>query len=252
MTESSKVRFEIYSLIFIHHISLLIGLLYGQMNFRGLALFFPIYFILSRLGGDLGFHRLFSHQSYKVTAFYENLLLILGTLECKGSSLTWCSHHIRHHQYSDQEKDPHTPQKLSFPRVIYGIWPEFSSELGSLRHILKRTHYFFHKYYFGINLTFLLAMYWFFRFQAGIFLSGPILYSFYIGGLVNYFGHRPHFSSYRNHDTNDHSQNSVLLNLISLGGGMHNNHHRFPKSPINSETWYEVDPPGQISKLIER
>jgi stearoyl-CoA desaturase (delta-9 desaturase) len=72
-----------------------------------LVLSFAVYSIMN-ISVAVGYHQLFTHQSFKTSRFWEVTFAILGTLAFQGSPLAWTHLHHVHHRTSDTEKDPHT------------------------------------------------------------------------------------------------------------------------------------------------
>lgn len=70
-----------------------------------------IFFVLTEIGIEVGFHRLFSHKSFKANDFVQWLLIILGSMAFQGPVVFWTGIHRLHHAYSDKVGDPHFPQK---------------------------------------------------------------------------------------------------------------------------------------------
>lgn len=258
LMSSKRVRFEIYVLLLIHHIAVVISATALYTNRISLPSAAPlivlgVFFLLSRVGGDVGFHRHFSHRSFDTHPIISFSLLLIGSAESKGSSLTWCAHHVMHHAHADTPTDPHSPRYTKPFRVLVGTWREFQPDVRTLRHLLiTPIHRWMHRWYFGYNLAILICVFLWTGIAAGMLFSLPVLMSFYIGGFVNIFGHRPHFLSYRTFDTPDSSQNSPLLHALSMGGGLHNNHHHAPQLPTTQSKWYELDIPYALIKLIRR
>ena len=69
-----------------------------------------LYWISLSFGIGMGYHRLLTHRSYKVPKLVEYFLGICGTLALEGGPIPWVATHRIHHQFSDQEGDPHTPR----------------------------------------------------------------------------------------------------------------------------------------------
>jgi stearoyl-CoA desaturase (Delta-9 desaturase) len=67
------------------------------------------FYWLSGLGITVGFHRYFTHGSFKAKTGLRVALAIAGSLAIQGPVITWVSDHRRHHKYSDKEGDPHSP-----------------------------------------------------------------------------------------------------------------------------------------------
>jgi len=71
-------------------------------------------YLMKGLGITAGFHRYFSHRSYKTNRFIQFLLGLLGTSAIQGGVLWWASHHRSHHKHSDQKDDLHSPVTHGF------------------------------------------------------------------------------------------------------------------------------------------
>jgi stearoyl-CoA desaturase (delta-9 desaturase) len=63
----------------------------------------------SGLGVTVGFHRYFTHGSFKARSGLRVSLAVAGSLAIEGPVLNWVADHRRHHKYSDREGDPHSP-----------------------------------------------------------------------------------------------------------------------------------------------
>ena len=70
------------------------------------------FYYVTGLGISMGFHRYFTHGSYKATRPFKIVLAVAGTLAIEGDVLTWVADHRRHHKYSDREGDPHSPWRF--------------------------------------------------------------------------------------------------------------------------------------------
>ena len=68
-----------------------------------------VFYWVSGLGMTVGYHRYFTHGSFKAKTGLRVALAIAGSLAIEGPVITWVSDHRRHHKYSDQEGDPHSP-----------------------------------------------------------------------------------------------------------------------------------------------
>jgi stearoyl-CoA desaturase (delta-9 desaturase) len=66
----------------------------------------------SGLGIAAGFHRYFTHGSFKCTRAFKIVLAVAGSMAVEGQILDWVSDHRRHHKYSDKEGDPHSPWRF--------------------------------------------------------------------------------------------------------------------------------------------
>jgi stearoyl-CoA desaturase (delta-9 desaturase) len=71
-----------------------------------------VFYTISGLGISMGFHRYFTHSSFKANRGLKIALAIAGSLAIEGPVLTWVADHRRHHKYSDKEGDPHSPWRF--------------------------------------------------------------------------------------------------------------------------------------------
>ncbi|WP_374202654.1 acyl-CoA desaturase [Amycolatopsis sp. GM8] len=68
-----------------------------------------LFFAVSGLGVTAGYHRHFTHGSFKANRPLRIALAIAGNLSAQGPATTWVADHRRHHAFSDRVGDPHSP-----------------------------------------------------------------------------------------------------------------------------------------------
>ncbi len=198
------------------------------------------------LGIGMGYHRLLTHRGYKTPKWLEYFLTTCGTLSLQGGPIFWVATHRIHHQYSDKEGDPHSPQDgkwwahMGWVLVGKSMHHDTSTLARYVPDLAKdKFHIWITKYHYvpmivlgvvllGIGgLPFLL---W------GVFLRTVVgLHSTW---MVNSATHTWGTRRFR---TRDESTNSWWVALLSFGEGWHNNHHAHPVSARHGLTWYEVD-----------
>jgi stearoyl-CoA desaturase (delta-9 desaturase) len=71
-----------------------------------------VFYAISGLGISMGYHRYFTHGSFKSRRGFKIALAVAGSLALEGPVLTWVADHRRHHKYSDKEGDPHSPWRF--------------------------------------------------------------------------------------------------------------------------------------------
>jgi stearoyl-CoA desaturase (delta-9 desaturase) len=200
-------------------------------------------YVVRMFGVTAGYHRYFSHRSYKLNRFFQFLLAALAQSSGQKSVLWWAAHHRVHHMHSDKDPDIHSPGLRGFwwahvgwvisndhdeynPRLIqdFGKFPELR--------FLDRYHWIPPVLLAAIILV---AGGWG-AFLWGFLLSTVLLYhaTFCINSLAHVWGTR-RFA------TADESRNNFLLALITLGEDWHNNHHRFKYACRQGILWWEVD-----------
>jgi stearoyl-CoA desaturase (delta-9 desaturase) len=95
----------------------------GWLGWLDIALAVVMYAI-SGHGVTVGFHRYFTHRSFKANRALKNALAISGSLAVEGPVIRWVADHRRHHKYSDKEGDPHSPWRYgeTVPALMKGMF----------------------------------------------------------------------------------------------------------------------------------
>lgn len=226
------------------------------------CLFFYIVRMFAITGG---YHRYFSHRSYQTSRVFQFFLACLGASSAQKGPLWWASHHRHHHRHSDTEEDVHPP-------IIHGIWYAhvgwvLSSQfvkprLDLMKDFLKfpelrlvdRFHLVppvilgFAIYFLGVLLQ---------RYYPGLGTNGfqMLVWGFFVSTVLLYHGtfcinSMAHLVGSKRFKTGDHSRNCLILALITLGEGWHNNHHRYPGSERQGFYWWEIDITHYILKAL--
>lgn len=242
-----------------------IWLLWGvAFSWVYLVLLFVMY-LISGLGITIGYHRYFTHKSFKTSRFVQALLAISGSMAVEGSVLQWAAVHRSHHQHSDAEHDPHSPHThgAGVKNAIKGMWHAHmgwilsSKDRAHARYVvdlkkdrLVRTMSALFPLWVLLGLLIpavlggLLTMTW-----TGVLLG------FIWGGLVRVFlvhhvtwsiNSVCHIWGSRPFNSHDHSRNNPIFGVLGLGEGWHNNHHAFPTSARHGLRWWQLD----VSYLI--
>lgn len=231
-----------------------IGLLFaGIIPMYYLWFTFIMWILVCGLGIAVGYHRVFSHKTHSLPKWKENILLFLATFAGQGASIFWIAlHRGYHHPHSDTLKDLHSPVAYNKLNAFIG-WQYKITEATNpvnLKYAVdllrKSNHLWFHNHYLKIlwGIPILVAI-----FNWHLALTAFCLVTF-IGVLqdntVNVYGHVKGWFGYRNFETDDQSQNNILLGYLAWGQGWHNNHHYAPRSydfgKSVSGKWWEWDP----------
>ena len=83
-----------------------------------------VMYAISGHGMTVGFHRLFTHSSFKAKKALRVGLAIAGSLAVQGPVIRWVADHRKHHRYSDHDGDPHSPWRYgeTVPALMKGLW----------------------------------------------------------------------------------------------------------------------------------
>jgi stearoyl-CoA desaturase (delta-9 desaturase) len=81
-------------------------------------------YVVAGLGITVGFHRYFTHGSFKASRPLKIVLAVAGSLAIEGPVIRWVADHRRHHAFSDREGDPHSPWRYgeSVPALAKGLF----------------------------------------------------------------------------------------------------------------------------------
>ena len=200
------------------------------------------WFFLSSVVISAGYHRYFSHRSFKALVWYEYLVLILGPLSGSGSVLGWVGVHRLHHNHSDTPEDPHSPKHQPVWRVLTSTFKVPAIRPRHVTDLLKNKRVmWFHKHHKKIRLGtlfmgLLLPIEWYI-----ILIISPMIYGYIGFGLLNTLCHR-----------HENVCNSWLANILTGGEGWHANHHAKPRDWQIGKRWYEWDPAAWFIRLIRK
>ncbi len=210
------------------------------------------------------YHRYFSHKAFKTGRVCQFLFAVLGATATQRGPIWWAAHHRRHHCYSDQGQDVHSPRK-GF------IWSHMGWFL-SLKNFQTREPWVkdLVKYpelcwldRFDIVVPILYAFsLWVLGDQLAVFYPElntngwqMLIWGYFISSIVLVHctlmvNSLAHLYGTRRFDTGDDSCNNAFLALISLGEGWHNNHHHYPVSARQGFYWWEIDISYYLLRLM--
>ncbi len=200
-----------------------------------------------------GYHRYFSHRTFKTTRVFQFILAILAMSSAQQGVLWWASHHRHHHKYSDEEEDVHSPIRRGFwwSHMLWILAPKNRvTHMDRVKDFAKYPELRWldrHHLFVAVACGFVLygvggvtGLYY------GHFLSLVVAWhcTFFINSLAHVFGSR-------RYATTDTSRNSFLLAVLCLGEGWHNNHHHYQRSARQGFFWWEIDLTFYVLKLLE-
>jgi stearoyl-CoA desaturase (delta-9 desaturase) len=248
-----------------------VPLMWGHaVHLRDLILAVVLYAFTGH-GITVGFHRLFTHRSFKARRPLKIVLAAAGSMALEGSLIGWVANHRRHHMFSDQPGDPHSPYWTGGAGVsrLQGFlhahvgWlfgtdttsaERFAPDLLCDRDMVVISRLFPLFAVFSVALPFAIGWLW-----SGTLLGA--LTAFIWAGVIrmallhhmtwstnsvcHLFGHRPSA-------TNDHSTNFAPLALLSLGESWHNHHHAYPSSARHGIQAHQLDSSARLIRMFEK
>jgi stearoyl-CoA desaturase (delta-9 desaturase) len=191
-----------------------------------------------------GYHRYFSHRTYRTGRAFQFVLALLGASSMQKGPLWWAAHHRRHHRHSDQEGDLHSPGRQGFFWAHVGWILSTEHEETELQRVPDLAKYpelrWLDQWHAVPGVALAVGLYLWGGLPAlvwGFFVSTVCCWhgTFMINSLTHMFGRR-------RYETKDDSRNSLILAILTLGEGWHNNHHYWQSSTRNGFMWWEFDP----------
>ncbi len=223
-------------------------------------------YVPTGLGITVGYHRLFTHRSFKTGRAVRVTLAVLGSAAVEGPVIEWVANHRKHHAFSDQEGDPHSPHVGHGDgplAAVRGLWhahvgwlfrsdfasqQRYAPDLLAQSDVVKVNDTFVVWALAGLAVPFALGYALTGRLSGaltGLLWGGAVRIfllhhvTFSINSLCHYYGRRPY-------DTGDESRNLAWLAPLSMGEAWHNNHHAFPSSAYHGLRWWQVDPSALV------
>jgi stearoyl-CoA desaturase (delta-9 desaturase) len=218
-------------------------------------------YVATGLGITVGFHRMFTHKSFDAPTPVRVFWAVAGSLAVQGAVIDWVATHRRHHAYSDEQGDPHSPHLDAADGVRGVIRGLFHAHLGWMfkgdatlaetwapdllqEPAIVKVDRAFPKL---LVATFVLPA------VLGGLLTMSLwgaLTALVWGGLVRLFllhhvtwaiNSICHFYGTRPFESRDEARNNPIMALLAFGEGWHNAHHAFPASARHGLRWWEFD-----------
>lgn len=235
------------------------GYLYGYDSFEWII--FTLLFVYSGISITAGYHRLWSHKTYKAHPILRVFLAFGGALALQNDILNWASDHRRHHRHvDDNKKDPYSAGRGFWFSHIGWILRNYESASDDFSNVqdLKRDPIVMwqHRNYLSLVLLANIALPAFLGFINGDIIAGLLLggllrlvINHHTTYLINSLAHMWGKQTYSNQVS---ARDNPFLALITFGEGYHNYHHTFQWDYRNGVKWWHFDPTKWIINLFSR
>ena len=225
------------------------GLMHGYSGIAWIA--FVVLLMLGGMSITTGYHRMWSHRTFKARWPVRLALALFGGMALQNSIYVWAARHRIHHRYVDDvERDPHSI-KSGFWHAHIGwmlrAWPTSEIDFSQVRDLERDPIVMWqHRNYWSLvwtmNLGIPLVLGWMTGDILGMLLLAGVLrlvvshhFTFFINSLAHTWGKRP----YSEENT---AVDNGLLALVTWGEGYHNYHHAFQADYRNGIRWWQYDP----------
>ncbi len=231
-----------------------------------------VLFAVTGHGLSTGFHRLFSHRSFKPARWVKIALAVAGSMAFEGSVIGWVANHRRHHAYTDRKGDPHSPYAYGTSRrqLTRGLFHahtgwlfqgQATDEARWAPDLLSDPDLVLISNLFPVLCVVSLALPAAIGWAVTGTLAGAVG-GFVWGGLVRVFflhqttfavnsachiwGTRP-FTTRRS----DRSTNFAPLAILSMGDNWHNLHHSLPALARHGVDPGQLDSSARLIRILE-
>ena len=165
----------------------------------------------------------------------------------------WAAVHRKHHHFSDEEGDPHSPYLFGMWTVLFGNYFMYRKEAKDKAVVRKYTPDWKndaldslpgieYAVLGGLAIFMLMFGVWWGLAAWAFHIVAYILLNASINSIC-------HMRGYRNFDNKATNVQSIAL--MTAGEGLHNNHHEYPTSPRLSLRRGEIDPAWPLIRALE-
>ncbi len=230
-----------------------------------------VMYAISGHGVTIGYHRLFTHGSFKANRPLRVALAIAGSLAVEGPVVRWVADHRKHHKFSDKDGDPHSPWRYgeSMRGLTKGLlWAHigwmfdteqtpphiYAPDLLKDKDVVKVSRMFPLWTVVSFLAPALIGGLWSMSWQGAVtgFFWGSLVrvsllhhVTFSINSICHAVGERPFKSR-------DRSGNVWWLAVLSMGESWHNLHHAEPTSARHGVMRGQIDSSARIIRIFEK
>lgn len=218
--------------------------------------FAVVFYVIRMFGITAFYHRYFSHRSFQANRFFSFIFAVMACSAMQEGPLWWAAIHRHHHRYADTDQDVHSPLKrgfwyshigwliarenkririeylkdwMKYPELI--LLDKFSMVIPvAVGALTLLTGHLLYRFAPELNTNGLQLLVW------GFFVStiASAHATFSINSIDHMFGSRRYIMP-------NTSRNNVLMAILTLGEGWHNNHHHYAVTAKAGFYWWEID-----------
>jgi stearoyl-CoA desaturase (Delta-9 desaturase) len=229
------------------------------------------FYYFTGLGISIGFHRYFTHRSFKAKQGLRIVLAIAGSMALEGPVLGWVADHRRHHKYSDREGDPHSPWRFGndWRALIKGLgfahigWmfdgnhtsrEKFCPDLLADRKIAGISRYFALLATISLLAPALIGGLWAWSWQGALtaFFWATLVRVAFLHHVTWSINSICHTFGKEEFEVRDKSRNVNWLAILSFGESWHNLHHADPTCARHGALRGQIDIAARLIWFFER
>ena len=211
-------------------------------------------------------HRTVTHEGLKLHPFVAFLMHLELVLATGIKPREWAAVHRKHHRFSDQEGDPHSPYIEGLWKVLFLNVVMYKREIKNQETIETFTPHWKHDLIdripligdlgpaigmmiLALSFPYFFGLSWWAGGLLGIatwFLNAGIY--IFLNAMINSVCHKVGYRNFKHQK----ATNLQWVALLTAGEGLHNNHHEFPRSATMKATRREIDPAWPVIRLLEK
>ena len=217
-----------------------------------------VLYAASGLAITVGYHRFYSHKTFKLNPVAEFLVISAGNLTAAGTVLDWVHDHRRHHKFVDTDRDPYNIKKgFWWADFIWLFHRRWNWDQNIIKDLAKNKLVMFqHRFYGGLmvgtNIAVILLVGWLSGDYLGAFVFAFLLRMFFGHHCMFFINSLAHFSGSKPYSTEHTAVNNWFISFLTFGEGYHNFHHTFSYDYRNGVRWYQFDPSKTIIWCLEK
>ncbi len=241
----------ITSFIVGYHLLLLVAMPFYFMHYSPSWKMWVISTILLYVAGmsvTAGYHRLYSHLTYKTNRWVEAVLLFFASMATQGSALKWSYDHRRHHAFVDTDEDPYSISKgFWFAHILWLFRKTKPIEKRVVADLYRNPLVMFqHKHYALCmvlsNTIVTLIIGWALNDYLGAFAISWLVRLFFLHHFTWFINSLAHTWGVQSFSKEHSAVDNYVICLMTFGEGYHNYHHTFAVDYRNGIKWYHFDP----------
>jgi len=234
-----------------YHLGLLIGLPLYFMHYSptfGMWATTILLFFCTGMSITAGYHRYYSHSSYKAHPVVEFFLLFFGSMAVQGSALRWSYEHRLHHAFVDTDKDPYSIKRgFWYAHILWLFEKPREIEKKIVNDLTKnRLVMFQHNYYVTTMIVTNLIAFFAVGVLLGDFMGAFVLAVwtrlFFLHHSTWFINSLCHTWGARTFGQEQSAVDNYIISFLTFGEGYHNYHHTFATDYRNGVRWFHYDP----------
>lgn len=236
-------------LILLHVLSVVSIILIKNISINTIILQI-VFFIFAQISITGGYHRLWSHRSYKSSEILEWFYMLFGTMATQGTAINWAKEHRTHHRNEEKEGDPYNINKGFWHAHMGWLLTEQdevtkkeieNTDVSDLKKneilIWQESNYIYIWIIVSLLIPTIICSIWGDGYNGFLTSFIRIVLNLQFTWFVNSLAH---YEGNRDHDCNLKACDNLLVSILTMGEGWHNYHHSYPKD-------YRASPPDKYN-----